>query len=123
MRTKTKELSIATFCLAGFVLGLMAALLTGCDSEPRVTVSGVVKDAATGQPISGANVSDDGYGPNPYNNGAVTDSAGKYSYVTWPEEHGVIAQAPGYKYQSQRLTTGFLQREKEKTIDFALVRE
>jgi hypothetical protein len=123
MRTRTKEPSIATFCLVGLCLPLAVALVTGCTSPPPgLTVSGIVTDATRGQPIGGAKVSDDGYGPKPYK-GAVTDASGMYTYTTWTEEHFVKAEAGGYRPQRQILTTGFFQRDREKTIDFALVRE
>ena len=85
-------------------------------------ITGTVKDAGTGQPIAGARVSDDRYGPKPYR-GASTDSTGKYRYDTWPEEHRIVAQAPGYKAQRQTLSTGYYQDQKEVVMDFALVRE
>ena len=67
-------------------------------------------------------VSDDGYWPKPYK-GAATGPAGEYRYVTWGEEHVIVAQAPGYKTQRKSMTMSFFQTEKEKVIDFALVRE
>ena len=90
------------------------------DEEPEFVVTGTVTDAATGQPIAGAKVTDDGYGPEPYK-GAITDSQGKYSYLTWPEEHRIKAEAPGYKSQSKGITGLFhVESEDEKVIDFAL---
>ncbi len=90
--------------------------------EPSLVITGIVKDAVTGHPIEGAKVSDDGYGPQPYK-GAVTDAAGKYRYVTWAEEHSVVAKAPGYKPQRRTIDAGLLQTEKEIVIDFSLERE
>ena len=91
-------------------------------NEPSLIITGTVKDAATGQPIEGAKVSDDQYGPEPYK-GAATDAAGKYRYVTWPEEHNIIAEAPGYKAQRRGIQPGLFQKEKEMVVDFALERE
>jgi outer membrane lipoprotein-sorting protein len=90
------------------------------DEEPEFVVTGTVTDAVTGEPIAGARVSDDGYGPEPYK-GAITDSEGKYSYRTWPEEHGIKAEAPGYKPQRKGIT-GLLhvENEDERVMDFAL---
>ncbi len=114
-----------------FRLMLIAAILFGLTNvtilnglildtpDPQLVVTGVVTDAATGQPIEGANVSDDGYGPKPYK-GAVTGPSGTYVYVTWTEEHGVIARAPGYKEQRRTLMTTFFQTEREKVINFEL---
>jgi hypothetical protein len=99
----------------------LTSMLTG-DVQPTLAVRGVVTDAATGEPIAGAKVSDQGYGPKPYK-GATTDSAGEYRYVTWGEEHVVVAQAPGYKTQRKSITMSFFQTEKEKVINFALVGE
>ncbi len=90
------------------------------DKEPQFVVTGTVTDATTGQPIAGATVTDDGYGPEPYK-GAITDSQGKYSYLTWPEEHSIKADAPGYKPQRKGITGLFhVEDEDEKVIDFAL---
>jgi outer membrane lipoprotein-sorting protein len=90
------------------------------DEEPEFVVTGTVTDAATGEPIGGARVSDDGYGPEPYR-GAITDSEGKYSYRTWPEEHTIKAEAPGYKPQRKGITGLFhVENEDEKVMDFAL---
>jgi len=91
---------------------------------PSLVITGTVKDsnAVTGRPIEGAKVSDDGYGPQPYK-GAVTDAAGKYRYVTWPEEHNIVANAPGYKSQRRTIDAGLLQTEKAMVVDFALEHE
>jgi hypothetical protein len=90
--------------------------------EPSLVIRGVIKAATTGQPIEGAQVSDDGYGPQPYK-GAVTDAAGTYRFVTWPEEHNVVAKAPGYKPQRRTIDAGLLQAEKEIVFDFSLEAE
>lgn len=90
------------------------------DEEPKFVITGTVTDAATGQPIAGAKVTDDGYGHEPYK-GAITDSEGEYSYRTWPEEHRIKAEAPGYKPQRKGITGLFhVESEDEKVIDFAL---
>jgi outer membrane lipoprotein-sorting protein len=90
------------------------------DEEPEFVVTGTVTDAATGEPIAGAKISDDGYGPEPYR-GAITDSQGRYRYLTWPEEHRIKAVAPGYKPQSKGITGLFhVESADEKAIDFAL---
>jgi hypothetical protein len=90
------------------------------DKEPEFVVTGAVTDATTGQPIAGAKVTDDGYGPEPYK-GAITNSEGKYSYLTWPEEHRIKAEAPGYKPQRKGITGLFhVENEDEKVINFAL---
>ncbi|MCX7013632.1 MAG: PQQ-binding-like beta-propeller repeat protein [Candidatus Sumerlaeota bacterium] len=97
------------FVALGVILALAVCAATGLAvlssrARPNMTVTGVVRDKATGQPISGASVSDDGYGPPPYRS-AVADSAGVYRYATWPEEHTIVAQALGYKPQRQALIT------------------
>ena len=89
---------------------------------PTLEVTGVVKDASTGQPIVGARVFDDGYGPKPCR-GATTDANGRYRYMTWPEEHGVAAQAPGYQKGAKVLLTCVFQTEREMVMDFALTRK
>lgn len=92
------------------------------DEEPEFVLTGTVTDKATGRPIEGAKVSDDGYGPQPYKS-AITDAEGRYSYFTWPEEHTIIAQASGYKPQRKSIKSGLFHKENvEKTqiINFAL---
>jgi len=91
------------------------------DEQPQFVVTGVVTDAETGQPIKGAKVSDDGYGPEPYR-GAVTNTEGRYSYTTWPEEHAIVAEAPGYKPQRKGIMDGLFHTANEdaQVIDFAL---
>ena len=99
----------------------LTSMLTG-DVQPTLVVRGVVTDGVTGEPIAGAEVSDEGYGPKPHK-GAITDSAGQYRYVTWGEEHPIVTRALGYQAQHKTMTMSFFQTEKEKVMDFALVRE
>ena len=75
-------------------------------------------DAATGKPIQGARVADDGYGPQP-RKGDTTDTAGRFHFTTWGEEHNVTATAAGYKpvLKLVRDTS-----ERELTLNFALTR-
>ena len=88
-----------TSCIVTVLCASVAVIVMNCTSgEPGLVVTGTVLDATTGQPIAGARVSDDGYGPKPYK-GATTDATGEYHYSTGAEEHGVAAQAPGYKAQ------------------------
>jgi len=122
MRLKERTATIFTKALPA-ILWLAIFLAASCaSSEPGLTVRGIVKDAETGQPIAGATVSDDGYGPKPYKS-ATTDATGTYHFVTWSEEHNVIAQAPGYKAGHQLLKSSLFKKEKEKVLDFALVRQ
>ncbi len=88
-------------------------------AQPNLVLTGIVTDAETGQPIEGAKVSDYQYGTIPYK-GAVTDSAGRYRYITWATEHNIIAEAPGYKSVQKTLITGFFETEKEKVLNFKL---
>ena len=85
--------SFRLMLIATILFGLTNVTIEGLvldTPDPQLVVTGVVTDAATGQPIEGAKVSDDGYGPKPYR-GTVTGPSGTYVYVTWNEEHGVIA--------------------------------
>ena len=105
-------------CALGALFGLVLMTIS-CGSQPQLAVTGIVKDATTAKPISGAVVSDDGYGPKPYK-GATTDSMGRYRYFTWHEEHSIVASALGYKIARQTLKTNLFQTDKEKVLDFSL---
>jgi len=94
-------------------------LFPGPTDKPGMLLTGTVTDTATGQPIAGVKVWDD-FGQE---RGAITNSDGKYSYHTWPEEHFVRAEAPGYRAQRQILLTSFWGTEKKKIVDFVLERE
>ena len=85
---------------------------------PEFRVFGTVKDSVTGQPIEGSSVSDYNYGRKPYKS-AVTNAQGGYEYLTWRDEHGIIAQAPHYKPQ-QKGVGSFLQSAKEQELNFEL---
>ena len=92
------------------------------DKQPGFVVRGTVTDAVTGEPIAGVKVSDDEYAGG--RQGAITDSEGKYRYLTWPEEHSIKAEAQGYKPQHKGLTGLFhAETEDEKVIDFVLERK
>lgn len=121
--TKAKRIWIAAGSVVGLLLCLAVTLiLVQGSGEPGLVVTGIVKDAATGRPIAGAQVSDDQYGSEPHQS-ASTDSEGRYRYLTWHEEHTIVATAPGYKPQQRGLSTGLLQSEKEKVVDFVLEAE
>ena len=117
------------------IAGLVAVNSCEPPGPPEQVIKGAVTDASTGQPISGARVSDDGYGPAPSWGviragdcapwGAVTDSLGTYRYLTWPEHHSIKATAAGYKTQRKSLYDSHfvLNKKSEEVIDFALERE
>ena len=114
---------IVSILFCGFKLSRSgSALFQPSSAKPKLLLSGTVKDAKTGKPIEGAKVSDDKYGQKPYR-GAVTDSEGNYIYLTWTEEHIIIATAPGYESKRKGLTTNSLQTDREKIIGFDLVPE
>ena len=102
------------------MMATTAAMIPACGKKtPDLTLSGTVLDASSGKPIQGASVSDESYGPEP-RQGATTDSAGRYSYRTWAEEHTIVVKAPGYKTQAETLAGP---GQAEKTLDFKLTRE
>jgi outer membrane lipoprotein-sorting protein len=97
-------------------------VVSGDDMAAPMLITGIVRDAETGQVIAGANVSDDGYGPKPYKS-SMTDSAGRFSYSTWHEEHAILAEAPGYKSQSKTITAEQFQSDKFAVINFSLEKQ
>lgn len=109
----------------GLYIGYRLAIRPGknifASPQPTMVVTGTVKDTTTGQPIAGAKVSDWKYGSG--KQFGISDSAGRYQYLTWPEEHIIIAEAPGYKPQQQGVQTSFFHSDTAKIIDFALVRQ
>jgi len=123
------------------IIGLLVVIVTGAillpmassmPGPPGLVIKGVVKDAQTGEPIAGARVFDDGYGPEPVWEqikadkrsewGAITNSAGQYSFLTWPEHHSIKIEAPGYKPQRRNLyKSHFVFKTKdEEVFNFAL---
>ncbi len=94
--------------------------------QPKVdggdfTITGTVTDTETGKPIAGAKVGDN----KEYDDGkfsTVTDSSGHYEYKTWYEEHFVVAEADGYKTESEILLTKLFGSEEEKIINFELTK-
>jgi beta-lactamase regulating signal transducer with metallopeptidase domain len=106
--------SVAVILFAAILLPMAKAA-----PPPEFVIKGTITDAQTGKPIAGAKVADtERYDEGKH--GAVTDSNGDYSYKTWYEEHGVKAEADGYKRQDKGFETKFLGSEKEKVIDFSL---
>jgi beta-lactamase regulating signal transducer with metallopeptidase domain len=109
---------------AMLIIGLLAAVvvpttiaLTHKVTPPDYVLSGTVVDAQSGQPIAGAIVLDDGYGPQPYQKG-ITDDAGKFEYKSWNEEHTITAKADGYHSQSMVFMTWPLDNSKQ--LNFTL---
>lgn len=109
---------------AMLIIGLLAAVivpttiaLTHKVTPPDYMLSGTVMDAQSGQPIAGAIVLDDGYGPQPYQKG-ITDDEGKFEYKSWNEEHTITAKADGYHSQSMVFMTWPLDNSKQ--LNFTL---
>ncbi len=110
--------------VAMLIIGLLAAVvvpttiaLTHKVTPPDYVLSGTVMDAQSGQPIAGAIVLDDGYGPQPYQKG-ITDDAGKFEYKSWNEEHNITARADGYHSQTKVFTTAPF--DNSRALDFKL---
>jgi len=117
-----KKMKYTAFVI--FLLSIITTLLS-CNfssADPNFLIHGVVVDSTTEQPISGAIVSDGMYGPDPKKYD-ITDSRGKYSYLTWYEEHTIIAEAPGYKSQQVTIITKLFKKEEKKEINFSLIPE
>ena len=109
-------LGLAMILVVGAILLPMAKGMSG---PPEFVIKGRVTAAETGLPIAGAKVGD----VEKYADGqqwTTTDSDGNYGYLTWYEEHGIKAEAEGYKSEHKGLYTKLFGSEKEKVIDFAL---
>ena len=114
---------------------------SGCGEAdpPGLVITGTVTDAESGQPIAGAKIFDDPYGPGPdwekvesgyYEPnlphwGAVTDANGNYAFLTWPEHHSFKIEATGYKTKRATLYSGHftINKKDEEVFNFALERE
>lgn len=117
---------------------VLISLMTACvlpmanPGPPKLVIKGIVTDLQTGEPIAGAKVFDDGYGPAPDWNkikpdqraewGAITNSKGEYSFLTWPEHHSIKAEISGFKAGRKTLYSGHftLNKKDEEVFDFAL---
>jgi beta-lactamase regulating signal transducer with metallopeptidase domain/preprotein translocase subunit SecD len=102
-------------CLAAFVVPTTIAL-TQKVTPPDYPLSGIVTDA-NDNPIAGAIVFDDGYGPQPYQKG-ITDDSGKFEYKSWNEKHNITAKAEGFQPQTMTFTTFPL--DNSKNLNFKL---
>ena len=113
---------LGTTMVAGILVLAAFALNRHFSSTPNVTVSGVVTDAATGQPIAGARVDDNRYGADPKKTPAQawTDANGHYELKTWYEEHNIAASANGYDSKLSLLQTKIFHSERNVRMNFAL---
>ncbi|MFH1616211.1 MAG: Clp protease N-terminal domain-containing protein [Planctomycetota bacterium] len=112
----------AVFTLVCLMAACVMPMTKFDPGPPAFTIRGAVTDAETGLPIAGAKVGD----VEKYAEGkqcTTTDSNGHYEYKTWYEEHGVKAEANGYKLQLKGFNTKLFGSEKEKVIDFELTPE
>ena len=129
---KKAKLGILGLAVVIIIAAILLPMATCTPGPPSLVIKGVVKDAQTGEPIAGARVFDDGYGPKPNWEqikadvrsewGAITNSAGEYSFLTWPEHHSIKVEAPGYKAKRQSLYDGHFvfNKKDEEIFDFAL---
>jgi hypothetical protein len=105
--------------VAVVLVGLVLVPMASAKSKPaEFVVKGKVTDAATGNPIAGARVGDEGYADG--KQWTTSDANGNYSYLTWYEEHNISCSAPGYNTTKDILKTKFLGGEKERVLNFAL---
>ena len=106
------------------IIGLMIIVLawSSVGGKPNVTVTGIITDAATGQPIVGACVSDNRYGAgaNKTPQQAWADGSGRYKLRTWNEEHTIAASSPGYETRPAALVSEPFGRAREIRMDFQL---
>ncbi|MCX6902182.1 MAG: protein kinase, partial [Verrucomicrobia bacterium] len=103
---------------------LLGGLINATNHRPpQFLVTGLVSDATTGQPIAGARVADNRYGTSASKvpREEWTDPNGHYTLVTWPEEHTLIASAPGYQTILATLNTTLAGRERTARMNFSLL--
>jgi beta-lactamase regulating signal transducer with metallopeptidase domain/peroxiredoxin len=129
---KTARLGILSFLVVIVIAAILLPMAISTPGPPELIIKGIVRDAQTGKPIAGARVFDDGYGPMPSWGqiqadersewGAITNSAGEYSFLTWPEHHSISVEAPGYLPERESLYDGhfILSKKDEEIFDFAL---
>lgn len=129
---KTAKLGLVGLLIIVVIATILLPMAAFSPGPPELIVRGVVRDAQTGEPIAGVRVFDDGYGPGPSWDGitadqqcewgAITNAAGEYSFLTWPEHHSISVEAPGYTVGRESLyDSHFTFRKKnEETIDFDL---
>jgi len=116
---KSSKLGFLGLVMILVVGAILLPMAKGVSGPPEFVIRGRVTAAETGLPIAGAKVGD----VEKYADGkqfTTTDSDGNYSYLTWYEEHGIKAEAKGYKSEHKGLYTKLFGSEKEKVIDFAL---
>ncbi len=129
---KKAKLGILGLLVVIIIAAILLPMAKSMPGPPELIIKGIVKDARTGEPIAGARVFDNGYGPKPNWEqikadersewGAITNSAGEYSFLTWPEHHSIKVEAPGYKAERQSLYDGHFvfNKKDEEIFDFAL---
>lgn len=99
------------FAVITVVLGVLAGCTSG-PKEPNVTVTGVITDAATNAPITGARVADHEYAGGKQE--TTSDASGQYALKTWYEEHNIMVSADGYEPKIVTLTTNVTGQVPEK---------
>jgi len=129
---KKAKLGILGLLVVIIIAAILLPMAKSMPGPPELIIKGIVKDAKTEEPIAGARVFDDGYGPKPdweqikanerSEWGAITNSAGEYSFLTWPEHHSIKVEAPGYKSERQSLYSGHFvfNKKDEEIFGFAL---
>lgn len=120
---KNRPLRIVTIFLLICIMATCVIPMAKFDpGPPSLTIKGTVTDAETGNPIAGARIFDDPYGPGPdwqkiesgfYDPnlpqwGATTDANGNYAFLTWHEHHSFKVKADGYKDDRGTLYSGHL---------------
>ncbi len=132
---KKAKLGILGLLIVIIAATILLPMATCTPDSPGLVIKGTVKDAQTGEPIAGARVFDDGYGPKPdwgqikadvrSEWGAITNSAGEYSFLTWAEHHTIKVEAPGYKSERKILYDGHFTFNKKdvEIFDFVLESE
>jgi len=95
---------------------ICAVFLASCATAPDLRVSGVVRDAASREPLAGARIHEGRYATDLAAE-ATSDIAGAFAYYTYPEEHSIYVEKDGYLTVKALVGLDPASREDELSIE------